>query len=1488
MMKRQHPVLSVAAIILFLGAGGAYAVDFQDGLKRPQILWISPPGPAEAMGNSIRCDITYFRPELTDLDLHHLTDKPLEEEKKVCDALQERNGKYLCSLIDGLKEYDVLVLAVNPQKFDAGLQSKIVSWVNDGGKLIYYPPHWEIIFKPENPLAGIMPVRPGEYKFKAWNVGQFGATDNPLVRGLPIELIGDHFYGPIYEPADAACEALTVEKPGSPRPHEKIARFWTRKIGEKGGEVVFLSASPFAQKHQWGSGSYASYEQERPGDRAVWIGFFKRLFYSLSCGEKAFPVLLDIKKDETLQAEPGRELDIQVAAENMLADKTVELELELNLSSPRTGGIQKISKPLLLKQKEKVSVPFKLQLPKALPLERIMVSAMSKDKVGGAVISDSWTWIPVRPAVEIILESAKVGFLSGEKIPVSVRFGKLGSAEMTAKAFLVDFQGGILQQATFDGKLPENPSAWDFSFVMPKDLDGSKYAYWITACVFDAGALSAVKRLQVYNDDPWDMRRQFQFSLWSAGVNADSIRLYEDAGFNSLGYGGSPYWAEKKGWRRYDEGTGIDTFGVCIDHDNWADVEKAMKKTIDVQNKNGPNSRSLALVSLGEESGFKGGWGTRYYWDGDQAPAIPQKVFDDYLKELYKDKIADLNESWGSNYTSFSEIPLTKKYSVGPRLITIAGQNYPGDSKEKEWKLDVDVANISAEKKYVAKTAPYFETYAFYDWYYQKYCDLATDVFRKNRNSSARTIMSAPGGFYPKVDVFNFDGIGPFHAKERASAENAKARLEYGDIPGFSGALWAYFDLERLWRSEIFSYVAAGNTHIDYWVDFPLTFNNDLSHTRASFWTKKFMHAIRRLEPLLLHKKVYYTPGLGIFTGKQLIPKGLAGQYFNAGVSPNVEPYSAMEESGYFPRFVKAEELSDIKVLFCSYAQLVTSEEAAKLKEFVERGGLLITTPWMASSSEHKNLLSVYPAEETELDRLFGFKLLHSSQLQKKVPLKIDPSDSIQLASGIEINSFGQDKVLDMAGDVKVLAEYQDKSPAILGRQVGKGMMIYFNFIYCWSGWWNTFYEPQREAYRRLVKAIIEKDGRVKSEFFISYKSHDPKPQKGWWGTIGLDKLGTWKPGDSVPYWAAALYTDPTGTNKYLFVFSDHRAPKIDAELSLPHRDSVVFASRGSAILAGMKKLEHDQNGNLPLSIDPGGGTVLAIVKDPPQKIGVEVPEEVKAGTELAVELKLKSASSDVVADFGILLDTAGPDGEYDEFLSASNWTVSRGSGTLKMPVPLNQKPGKYTIVAMEQANAGLCAERNFNVVGPPEPLPPRELIQPFPPDTELSPVPPMTPDEFVQELVKLRKVYLTQHTGLDAKYYLDFFLYVPFIKDTRHHIMHRLSKQNWKDYVHAVGQALHKGEAFYLTGEDMGVDPRSGMIIDGTVPLRKDFLGELSALNDAKSAKVKVAGREMSVVSIGSGKLVYDPVSLQELYMSEDFEAWQKGWLASMREAVK
>src|ERR1041385_5750884 len=139
-----------------------------------------------------------------------------------------------------------------------------------------------------------------------------------------------------------------------------------------------------------------------------------------------------------------------------------------------------------------------------------------------------------------------------------------------------------------------------------------------------------------------------------------------------------------------------------------------------------------------------------------------------------------------------------------------------------------------------------------------------------------------------------------------------------------------------------------------------------------------------------------------MFIPPQPVSKGIEGAHFQSAISPNAPIYSALEESGYLPRIVTTTNLNELAVLVASYAQVVSPKEGKEIAAFVKNGGLLIATPWLASCSPHGNLLSVYPAPETGLADLLGFKLLNTS---------LTPASTNVAFGNLQLVSKGRDKV---------------------------------------------------------------------------------------------------------------------------------------------------------------------------------------------------------------------------------------------------------------------------------------------------------------------------------------------------------------------------------------------------------------------------------------------------------------------------------------------
>lgn len=1454
-------------LVLLCGLTSASPLPAYRALPKPLVLLIagstSSEGLAEALRSHGAARVTFAPLDYNDLDLHHLCDKPLEEAKADTDYVQQQGKAFVEQQLARLDQFDVVIASFQPR--DAGtqaMQRTLADYVRQGGNLVFINPSWETTFQ-GTPIGEVLPVKEGTAK--AWTGGALGAAAHPLTRGLPFETIGAHWYGPIYEPVDATCQPLTLNKGG--------AQFWYRRLPGAGQTVHCYQVG--GGKWQWGGSNAAQYLPDRPDDAALWQAFYPRLLYGLTYGAKAFPVLGHAVLPENTVAQTGAPLRIPVEVENV-SDRDLPVTVVVTVALRRSSQTLTATQKGVVKAGERVTITANptIELPNLDPNVRVIARVL--DDTEKFQYAESTAWLPFTHAVPLAVTTGKASFLPSEPIPITVNWaGTAQPGAYTLHAFVVDRQGRVLRKVSAPITVAAGMAGtWSGKLAMPDWGPEFVSCYWVTAMATAGTKVAGVARAQVQLDRPWTMREQFQWSLWSAGGDPQRMALIRDAGFNALGYPGNNALADRYAMRQYVEGSGINTFSVTIDHDNWEAVRAAMEKTLAKQEKDGgPDARSKALVSLGEESGFEGGWGRRYYWKDDIAPAIPQKVFGDYLRERYEGKIAVLNEEWGTQYTDFSEIPLERSKVKAPANVFMAAQAWEAAQKSGKPadKFPVDVAKIDAGKKYLALTAPYYESNRFFDWYYQKYCDLTTEVYR-TRNPVPRTIMSAPGGFYPKVDIFNFDGMGPFYPKEGGLVGNAIARRGYGDEPGFSGAMWAYFDLRSLWNSTVMSSIIAGNTHIDYWVDSPLTYNQDNTHTRASFWTKELTAQLKAVEPLLLQKRFACTKGLGMYIPPQPVGNGVIGGHFGSSINPNAPLYSALEESGYLPKVVNTDDLKDIQVLVASHAQVVSVTEGRQLMNFVQNGGLLVTTPWLASCSPHGNVLSVYPSAESGLADLLGVRWLNTSQQAKNEPVTVT-LPGLGLAAPLELVSRGWDTPQEIAPDVEVLTKYKDGTPLLLARQVGKGRVVMLNMMYDWSGWWNSFHEPSREAYRQLIDGILRTDGRVRREYFVGFNSAEAAADnKGWWGMV---MKTTPQPGQSIPWWASQLFRDPSGTVKYLGIYADHRSPKISGTVRW-QTPNVRFVD----MLTGREV--PSKNGEAPLTLRPGEAALWAITPWLPTAVKVIAPAKITAGEPLALAVQLPGAPA--ALSCGMVVDVFAPSGARVPALSPANVTLTGGKGTVTIPTAFNDPAGSYRIVVTEsltrkQAETTVTLAASGGVPG-------MMALTPFPPNPgDARQQTDITGEEFLGLLRQLRTIYSGDYTGLEERYMLSYYQYVAFRPENRHATMRQLQRVDWTPHLATMAAALRAGERFVLVGEDLNIDPQSGLRIDPlAVANPSAFLDALAKLPGATRTMEEVDGIRCEVIRLGTGTLVIAHTSLERTtFHSSDVIAWHTALKAAL-----
>jgi hypothetical protein len=161
-----------------------------------------------------------------------------------------------------------------------------------------------------------------------------------------------------------------------------------------------------------------------------------------------------------------------------------------------------------------------------------------------------------------------------------------------------------------------------------------------------------------------------------------------------------------------------------------------------------------------------------------------------------------------------------------------------------------------------------------------------------------------------------------------------------------------------------------------------------------------------------------------------------------------------------------------------------------------------------------------------------------------------------------------------------------------------------------------------------------------------------------------------------------------------------------------------------------------------------------------------------------------------------------------------------------------------------------------------------------------------MTAPEFLDQFRRLRSIYTGAYQGLEAKYMLSYYLAVPFRPNNRHAILRRLQRVDWTPHLHAVAAALRSGETFYLLGEDLNIDPQTGLTID---PLAASdpagFLAQLAKMPGAEQRTRTVEGFTLEVIKIGQGALVVCRAASVDraAYHSSDFVAWHKTLKAAL-----
>ena len=224
--------------------------------------------------------------------------------------------------------------------------------------------------------------------------------------------------------------------------------------------------------------------------------------------------------------------------------------------------------------------------------------------------------------------------------------------------------------------------------------------------------------------------------------------------------------------------------------------------------------------------------------------------------------------------------------------------------------------------------AAYLDTAHFYDWYYDKIVGVARRILRRQINPVTQTMSSWPT-------------IGSAHYDVRLSGpscwnESQSFSVMDGLEPGY-GLIWGHFDWSVMTDNMFWGFLLARGGHNNYWVDIPLMFNDDLTHTRASFAMRRWTQGLAGHERIILDSRPMAAE-VGL-----LGPNGLSSSLTPANMVTSLQV--ALSQGGFglaYTDCLAADGPKRRKLVFAVGHQAVSPAEAERLDVYVASGGVLV------------------------------------------------------------------------------------------------------------------------------------------------------------------------------------------------------------------------------------------------------------------------------------------------------------------------------------------------------------------------------------------------------------------------------------------------------------------------------------------------------------------------------------------------------------------
>lgn len=1362
----------------------------------------------------------------------HLLDMWEQRGNPTADETRARNLRLATealALHEGAPPYDVVFLSDGATLADAGLQQALLAFTEAGGVLAVctnlYPTD-----KTAGALTPVWPAKPAASGQHLWMSSGGVRGDNPELAGLPMSYVAGHTWIPVPEPTEGA--RLLCGGGGG--------YVLARAVGK--GAILFSPIGLIGRKYDAVAFAGRRYDQDE-----IWLRMWDQAVHELVQGKAAFPAYTDLRattreaSNAAAQAPNGQDYVLHGKVVNRaFAGPGV---LSVHVTSPQGTVVYLSTEPLTLPAGETKTFDVRVPVAADWPAGLYPVYLTLGDPATKTQLHQSWEFIPVQGSLSLTLTADKPGYRLGETARLTCTAVSPQPWTGALKFGVYDYRGRLLAAQSVPVTLGPEPKSVPFQFKMVDHgvaVDTLRVAVAAvkatpsgvkatTSGVKDNRPWARAETL-VYKYEPWSMRREYQWSTWaniaiaSPSLVPAAMRLMAHAGMNALGFGpGELYYpAERWGWRYYNEGTGMNTFGPKIEYENDAEIEAAYSAEIKGR-LNDPNLRSAAFVlgSVGEEAGFSTGWGRTYYWDTPEAPEKACRAFRWYLKEKYG-TVERLNAAWQTTLADWDGAKLTKEYSgPAPAILTAGGWSNPDNLKN----LPPGTHNA----------VPYTDTQRFYAWYYDRIIAAVKRIYRNQVNPVTLLFSSAPASWI-------FDSRENDVRNESPSVWNEQQMYTTWAQPTPSFGLTGLFEYRKVQDNQLWGFLCCNTSHQTCWVDVPLTFNNDFSHTRASFALRRWMNRLDGHQQLLLDG-VPAASEVGVLPANG-IPDDATLGYCRTSLQV------ALNQAGYGYREVDPAQPAG-RILFAAGTRALTPAARAALQRCVEDGGTLVLFPRSGTQNDDGT-----PAS---LAGQFGLTTAPRKPDGKRHTFTLDQ----QTWAGLD----DYRETLTPAAGWVTLAAYDDDEGALRMRKLGKGQVFFANVAYQSHRYiqWVTPTDINRQGFFHLVDRLC-REAHAKPAFTLT-------------GTP-----------ETFLHLATRQFTDPSGNIRYVLLATNSEVPWVAAQLNWNGAEMAAYDVLGGtpgqpvpvylppAMVHGTRPAF-----TIPLNLPPGNGKLLAFTRQPVQTVRVVcTPAKITGGQPLTVGVDiLDPAGRTVPGQFPLRLrvyQDTGKSGGVSELPALRRDFSAAGGDKLLLNTALSDA-GNWKVTVTDGVS-GLSGSTTVEVAA--------NLLRGsgnnpgfvswgWP--SELDEAPTITEADFLARLRQLAVVYRTDHSGDGwmAKQWLGY--YFEYYPGTRHDLLTPLNDVDWRNYAAALNRAVTGGEHLIFTGEDLGIDPKTGL---GVWP--HGDAHQLAALTTALKGATWRSGTsdgDTVIASLGTGQVILCRESIDAAgTTNEDQIRWQQRWL--------